>query len=115
MVFLNYTNIHNYARKLMEEFDVRAANDYVSHQPIWGNQQAIIAREVDRDPDLLIVSQPHIGLMVRVYIHKRLIGERMGRKAVLKPSALNWWDSIYLIESLLFMTVPQQKRQPKPT
>ena len=77
---LNYTNIHNYARKLMDEFDVRAANDYVPASALsGGNQQkAIIAREVDRDPDLLIVSQPTRGLDVGAieYIHKRLIGER---------------------------------------
>ena len=39
-----------------------------------GNQQkAIIAREVDRNPDLLIVSQPTRGLDVGAieYIHKR--------------------------------------------
>ena len=87
---LNYTNIHNYARKLMEEFDVRAANDYVPASALsGGNQQkAIIAREVDRDPDLLIVSQPTRGLDVGAieYIHKRLIGERDKGKAVLVVS-----------------------------
>ena len=87
---LNYTNIHNYARKLMEEFDVRSANDYVPASALsGGNQQkAIIAREVDRDPDLLIVSQPTRGLDVGAieYIHKRLIGERDKGKAVLVVS-----------------------------
>ena len=101
---LNYTNIHNYARKLMEEFDVRAANDYVPASALsGGNQQkAIIAREVDRDPDLLIVSQPTRGLDVGAieYIHKRLIGER--EKAVLVVSfeldeILNLSDRIAVI------------------
>ena len=36
---LNYTNIHNYARKLMEEFDVRAANDYVPASALSGGNQ----------------------------------------------------------------------------
>ncbi|KJQ58611.1 ABC transporter ATP-binding protein [Streptococcus gordonii] len=103
---LNYTNIHNYARKLMEEFDVRAANDYVPASALsGGNQQkAIIAREVDRDPDLLIVSQPKRGLDVGAieYIHKRLIGERDKGKAVLVVSfeldeILNLSDRIAVI------------------
>ncbi len=103
---LNYTNIHNYARKLMEEFDVRAANDYVLASALsGGNQQkAIIAREVDRDPDLLIVSQPTRGLDVGAieYIHKRLIGERDKGKAVLVVSfeldeILNLSDRIAVI------------------
>ncbi|MDN5018689.1 ABC transporter ATP-binding protein [Streptococcus sp. SG1] len=103
---LNYTNIHNYARKLMEEFDVRAANDYVPASALsGGNQQkAIIAREVDRDPDLLIVSQPTRGLDVGAieYIHKRLIGERDKGKAVLVVSfeldeILNLSDKIAVI------------------
>ncbi|MDO4666975.1 MAG: ABC transporter ATP-binding protein [Streptococcus sp.] len=87
---LNYANIHSYARKLMEEFDVRAASEYVPASALsGGNQQkAIIAREIDRDPDLLIVSQPTRGLDVGAieYIHKRLIEERDKGKAVLVVS-----------------------------
>ena len=50
--------------------------------------KAIIAREIDRDPDLLIVSQPTRGLDVGAieYIHKRLIQERDNGKAVLVVS-----------------------------
>ena len=87
---LNYNQINSYARNLMEEFDVRAANEIVPASALsGGNQQkAIIAREVDRNPDLLIVSQPTRGLDVGAieYIHKRLIGERDKGKAVLVVS-----------------------------
>ena len=87
---LNYSNITSYAKKLMEEFDVRAASEFVSAAALsGGNQQkAIIAREIDRDPDLLIVSQPTRGLDVGAieYIHKRLIEERDNGKAVLVVS-----------------------------
>ena len=87
---LNYNQINSYARKLMEEFDVRAANEIVPASALsGGNQQkAIIAREVDRNPDLLIVSQPTRGLDVGAieYIHKRLISERDKGKAVLVVS-----------------------------
>ena len=87
---LNYGNIYSYARKLMDEFDVRAASEYVPASALsGGNQQkAIIAREMDRDPDLLIVSQPTRGLDVGAieYIHKRLIEARTQGKAVLVVS-----------------------------
>ena len=87
---LNYTNIIDYAKKLMQEFDVRAASEIVPAAALsGGNQQkAIIAREIDRDPDLLIVSQPTRGLDVGAieYIHKRLIEERDNGKAVLVVS-----------------------------
>ena len=87
---LNYNQINSYARKLMEEFDVRAASELVPAGALsGGNQQkAIIAREVDRNPDLLIVSQPTRGLDVGAieYIHKRLISERDKGKAVLVVS-----------------------------
>ena len=87
---LNYTNIIDYAKKLMQEFDVRAASEIVTASALsGGNQQkAIIAREIDRNPDLLIVSQPTRGLDVGAieYIHKRLIQERDNGKAVLVVS-----------------------------
>lgn len=85
--FLDYNQINSHARKLMEEFDVRGAGEWVSAASLsGGNQQkAIIAREIDRNPDLLIVSQPTRGLDVGAieYIHKRLIQARDEGKAVL--------------------------------
>ena len=103
---LNYNQINSYARKLMEEFDVRAASELVPAGALsGGNQQkAIIARAVDRNPDLLIVSQPTRGLDVGAieYIHKRLISERDKGKAVLVVSfeldeILNLSDRIAVI------------------
>ena len=87
---LNYGNIISHAKKLMQEFDVRAASEIVPASALsGGNQQkAIIAREINRDPDLLIVSQPTRGLDVGAieYIHKRLIEARDNGKAVLVVS-----------------------------
>lgn len=87
---LDYKTINDYAKKLMAEFDVRGANELVPAKGFsGGNQQkAIIAREVDRNPDLLIVSQPTRGLDVGAieYIRKRLIAERDKGKAVLVVS-----------------------------
>ena len=103
---LNFSHINEYARKLMKEFDVRGAGEFVLAKGFsGGNQQkAIIAREIDRDPDLLIVSQPTRGLDVGAieYIHKRLIEERDRGKAVLVVSfeldeILNLSDRIAVI------------------
>ena len=54
-----------------------------------GNQQkAIVAREIDRDPELLVAVQPTRGLDVGAieYIHKQLVRERDAGKAVLLVS-----------------------------
>ncbi|WP_027107745.1 ABC transporter ATP-binding protein [Lacticigenium naphthae] len=88
--FLNQGKMRSYAEKLAEEFDVRLQS--VS-EPIaslsGGNQQkAIIAREVDRNPSLLIAAQPTRGLDVGAieYIHSRLIEQRDNDRAVLLVS-----------------------------
>jgi general nucleoside transport system ATP-binding protein len=87
---LNFTEIYNKARKLITEFDVRTPSEYTLARALsGGNQQkAIIGREVDRDPDLLIAAQPTRGLDVGAieFIHKRLIEQRDHGKAVLLVS-----------------------------
>ena len=87
---LNYNTINTKARELMEEFDVRGAGELIAGGDLsGGNQQkAVIAREIDRNPDLLIVSQPTRGLDVGAieYIRKRIIAERDKGKAVLVVS-----------------------------
>lgn len=84
---LNYSEIDDKANDLIKEFDVRTVNEHVPAKALsGGNQQkAIIAREVDRDPDLLIVANPTRGLDVGAieFIHKRLIEQRDKFKAVL--------------------------------
>lgn len=87
---LNYKNIFNKARTLIKEFDVRTPSEYTPARALsGGNQQkAIIAREIDRNPDLLIAAQPTRGLDVGAieFIHKRLIEQRDQGKAVLLVS-----------------------------
>ncbi|WP_066173153.1 ABC transporter ATP-binding protein [Bacillus marinisedimentorum] len=84
---LNYKAIYDKARQIIEEFDVRTQSEYEPARSLsGGNQQkAIIGREVDRDPDLLIAAQPTRGLDVGAieFIHKRLIEQRDNGKAVL--------------------------------
>lgn len=87
---LNYPKINQHARELMTEFDVRGTSELIPVKSLsGGNQQkAIIAREIDRDPKLLIVSQPTRGLDVGAieYIHSRLIQARTEGRAVLVVS-----------------------------
>lgn len=85
--FLNQTEMEKKASELIEEFDVRTPSIHTPARALsGGNQQkAIIGREVDRDPDLLIAAQPTRGLDVGAieFIHKRLIEQRDKGKAVL--------------------------------
>ncbi|MBN8199654.1 ABC transporter ATP-binding protein [Bacillus sp. NTK034] len=84
---LNFKEIYSKAKKLIKEFDVRTPSEYTLARALsGGNQQkAIIGREIDRNPDLLIAAQPTRGLDVGAieYIHKRLIEQRDQGKAVL--------------------------------
>ncbi|WP_206529445.1 ABC transporter ATP-binding protein [Brevibacillus sp. SYP-B805] len=85
--FLNYEAIDKHAERLIKEFDVRTPSIHTPARALsGGNQQkAIIAREVDKNPDLLIAAQPTRGLDVGAieFIHKRLIEQRDKGKAVL--------------------------------
>ncbi|MDN6161427.1 MAG: ABC transporter ATP-binding protein [Atopostipes sp.] len=87
---INHEEITNYALGLIDEFDVRMQSEKNPASSLsGGNQQkAIIAREVDRNPDLLIAAQPTRGLDVGAieFIHKRLIEQRDKGKAVLLMS-----------------------------
>ncbi|EXJ22752.1 Unspecified monosaccharide ABC transport system, ATP-binding protein [Alkalibacterium sp. AK22] len=88
--FLNHNEIKQHAKKLIDEFDVRTPSEEHSAASLsGGNQQkAIIAREIFRNPDLLIAAQPTRGLDVGAieYIHKRLIEQRDHGKGVLLMS-----------------------------
>lgn len=84
---LSFKNIYEYANKLIQEYDVRTPSEYTKARALsGGNQQkAIIGREIDRSPDLLIAAQPTRGLDVGAieFIHKKLIEERDKGRAVL--------------------------------
>nr|WP_283809163.1 ABC transporter ATP-binding protein [Tumebacillus amylolyticus] len=84
---LRYNAIYEYARKLIRQFDVRTPSEFTPARALsGGNQQkGIIAREVDRNPDLLIAAQPTRGLDVGAieFIHKKLVEQRDAGKAVL--------------------------------
>ncbi|NMD69538.1 ABC transporter ATP-binding protein [Bacillus sp. DNRA2] len=88
---LNFNAIRTYAKKILENFDVRSGEGAASiaRTLSGGNQQkAIIGREVELNPKLLIAVQPTRGLDVGSieYIHKRLIEHRDKGNAVLLVS-----------------------------
>lgn len=87
---LNYKEIYRKAKELIAEYDVRTPSEYTQARALsGGNQQkAIIAREVDRSPELLIAAQPTRGLDVGAieFIHRKLIEERDKGRAVLLVS-----------------------------
>ena len=89
--FLKKDNIRKTAERLIKEFDVRSGQGPVTMARAMsgGNQQkAIIAREIDKDPDLLVAVQPTRGLDVGAieFVHKQLIDRRDSGKAVLLVS-----------------------------
>ena len=89
--FLKYGAIYEYADKLIGKFDIRSGQGArtITRSMSGGNQQkAIVAREIDRDPDVLIAVQPTRGLDVGAieYIHGKLVEERDAGKAILLVS-----------------------------
>ncbi len=86
--FIKKGEVRSYADRLIEQYDVRSGQgaQTIARSMSGGNQQkAIIAREVDKDPDLLVAVQPTRGLDVGAieYIHKQIVAERDKGKAVL--------------------------------
>ena len=89
--FIKKGEVLSYAERLIEQYDVRSGQgpQTIARSMSGGNQQkAIIAREVDKDPDLLVAVQPTRGLDVGAieYIHKQIVAERDKGKAVLLVS-----------------------------
>jgi simple sugar transport system ATP-binding protein len=89
--FLKFDKIDNYAKELIDKFDIRTAagSKSVARQMSGGNQQkAIIAREISKNHNFLVAMQPTRGLDVGAieYIYSKLIEERNSDKAVLLVS-----------------------------
>ena len=116
---LQKNEINTYSDRLIEEFDVRSGSgkDSVTRDMSGGNQQkAIIAREMDRGADLLLVVQPTRGLDVGATenIHKRIVAERARGRAVLLVSLeldeiMNLSDRIAVIHDGELTGIVQRK------
>lgn len=86
--FLKRKEIRKYANRLIKDYDVRSGQGAITKARAMsgGNQQkAIIAREIDKDPELLVAVQPTRGLDVGAieFVHKQLVVQRDAGKGVL--------------------------------
>ena len=89
--FLKKKDIRHYAEKLIDQYDVRSSQGPVTQVRTMsgGNQQkTIIAREIDKDPSLLIAVQPTRGVDIGAIemIHRQIVEERDKGKGVLLVS-----------------------------
>lgn len=89
--FLRRKEIRKYADGLIKQYDIRSGQGAVTtaRSMSGGNQQkAIVAREIDKAPELLVAVQPTRGLDVGAieYIHKQLVAQRDAGKGVLLVS-----------------------------
>ena len=89
--FIQSDKVREYSDKLIAQYDVRSGqgSSTIVRSMSGGNQQkAIIAREIDKDPKLLVAVQPTRGLDVGAieYIHSQIVAERDRGKAVLLVS-----------------------------
>lgn len=89
--FIRFKAVREYARRLIEQYDIRSGQGPVTkaRSMSGGNQQkAIVAREIDKDPELLVAVQPTRGLDVGAieYIHRQIVAQRDEGKAVLLVS-----------------------------
>ncbi|MEW6621519.1 MAG: ABC transporter ATP-binding protein [Bacillota bacterium] len=84
---LDWKYIEQHSRSLIKEFDVRTPNENVLAQNLsGGNQQKLIlAREIFKQPDLLIAMHPTRGLDVGAieFVHKKIVDQRDKGTAVL--------------------------------
>jgi len=88
--FMDNTALRDDTRRKMEKFDVRPADCWLNAKNFsGGNQQKIVvAREIERNPDLLLVGQPTRGVDIGAieFIHKQIIALRDAGKAILLVS-----------------------------
>jgi len=89
--FMRRGNIRAYAERLIQQYDVRSGQGAATttRSMSGGNQQkAIVAREIDKDPELLIAVQPTRGLDVGAieYINSQIVAQRDAGKGVLLVS-----------------------------
>jgi general nucleoside transport system ATP-binding protein len=84
---LKFQAIAEVTRKRIEDYDVRTPSEKVKAAALsGGNQQKLVlARELGRDPDVLVAAQPTRGLDVGAieFVHNQILAERGRGKAVL--------------------------------
>lgn len=90
-VRMDYDSVFTYADDLVDTFDIRGTGveSQVKYLSGGNQQKVIVAREIGREPDIIIASQPTRGLDVGAieYIHEQILGMREQNKAILLISA----------------------------
>jgi simple sugar transport system ATP-binding protein len=89
--FIRKQEVRSYAERLIKQYDVRSGQGPITaaRSMSGGNQQkAIVAREIDKEHQLLVAVQPTRGLDVGAieYIHRQLVATRDAGKGVLLVS-----------------------------
>lgn len=105
--FLKKDKINEYAEMLIEKYDIRSEQglETIARSMSGGNQQkAIVAREMMKEPDVLLAVQPTRGLDVGAieYIHEQIVAQRDAGSAILLVSleldeVMNLSDRILVI------------------
>lgn len=89
-IFINNTAIRQDTEEKMARFDVRPPTPRLSAKNFsGGNQQKIVlAREIERNPDLLLIGQPTRGVDIGAieFIHQQIVALRDQGKAILLVS-----------------------------
>ncbi|MFX0184604.1 MAG: ABC transporter ATP-binding protein [Candidatus Hodarchaeota archaeon] len=89
--FINWTKVNSNAKDSVQNYDIRTPSIFTKLRSLsGGNQQkVVVARELSKDPYVVIASQPTRGLDVGVieYVHHRLCEMRNNGKAVLLISS----------------------------
>ena len=102
------------AAQLIKDFDVRGGGPKTPGGALsGGNQQkVVVAREVARNPNVLIAAQPTRGLDVGAieYVHRRLVAERDEGRAVLLVS-LELEEVLSLADRIIVMFEGRDRRR----
>ena len=89
--FMNQKKLKQFAKSLMAEYDVRAKNEAMLAGSLSGGnlQKVVVAREMAKNPKLLIAAQPTRGVDIGAieFIHREIIRKRDEGSAVLLVSA----------------------------
>lgn len=89
-ILMNNAAIRDDTAEKMERFDVRPPNPKLAAKNFsGGNQQKIVlAREIERNPDLLLIGQPTRGVDIGAieFIHQQIVALRDQGKAILLVS-----------------------------
>ena len=86
-IFLDFNQIAQHTAQLIHDYDIKTPNQQTPVKNLSGGniQKLILARELSRQPRILVAAQPTRGLDIGAteYIHHRLIEQRSEGTAIL--------------------------------